>query len=132
MSFDQLNNGWVRLDSSVYLLAPFWIHPFPVDEHGDHTSPIANYDDGGIGPVQWVNVTHDAAAVLRCDGSWTRGGDFHLWISPGAGSLPYEVNFDEPIKVDSHDSNGWIARKREATLVAESFLGIDPTVSNIP
>ncbi|MBB1195750.1 hypothetical protein [Curtobacterium flaccumfaciens] len=132
MNFNRLNDGWVRLDGSVYYLSAFWIQPFPLDAKQDHDSPIRDYRDGGIRAVQWVNVTHNAAAILKSDGSWSKGGEFHLWISPGAGSLPYEVQFTNPIKIDAGDPDGWVARKREAIALAESFLGIDPAVSNLP
>ncbi|QKS18051.1 hypothetical protein HUN59_19135 [Curtobacterium sp. Csp2] len=132
MTFDRLNDGWVRLDSSVPYLSAFWIHPFPLDAQEDHDSPIRAYRDGGIGAVQWVNVTRNAAAILKSDGGWSEGGEFHLWISPGAGHLPYEVEFKNPIKVVAGDPDGWDARKRQATVLAESFLGIDPALSNPP
>lgn len=130
MSFDRLNDGWVRLDSNVYYLSAYWIHPFPLDEHQERDSPIRDYDDGGIGAVQWVNITHNTAAILKSDGSWKSGGKFHLWISPGAGKLPYDVQFAKPIEIIGGDPDSWTLRKREAILLAEEFLGIDPAISN--
>jgi len=68
-----------------------------------------------------VNVTHNAAAILKCDGTWNSGGKFHLWISSGARNLPYEVGFKKPIVIDAGDPDGWLARRREATVLAESI-----------
>lgn len=130
-------DGWVQLSSSVYLLPAYWLNgfPTPADEKEARArgrgpdlrvSPIFDYRDGGIGALQWVNVTHNAAAIVAADGDWRTGGTFHLWISPGAGTLPYEVGFKSPIRLDEGDPSGWQPRKDEAEAAAVAYLGLRP------
>lgn len=117
------------------LISEYWLDGFPVaatpDEgyrsgHGrdKRVSPIYDYDDGGIGAVQWLNVTHKAAAILKSDGGWKVGGTFHLWVSAGGGTLPYEIPLRTPVRVDAGDPSGWTERREEAIAKAEEVLGL--------
>ncbi len=130
-------NGWVQLDTSCYLIGAYWLDPFPVatDEeiregHGrgpdKRISPIYDYDDGGIGRRQWLNATHDAAAVLCQDGGWKNGGEFHLWVSPGVGRRPYEVPIQWPIRIKAGDPSGWEEMQNQAVTFTEQVLGLVP------
>lgn len=127
-------DGWALLGIEVGLISEYWLDGFPVaatpDEHHrghgpeKRVSPIYDYDDGGFGAVQWLNVTHDVAAVLKSDGGWKVGGEFHLWVSAGVGTLPYEVPLRYPVQVTKGDPAGWQDRKKEAISAAEAVLGL--------
>lgn len=129
-------DGWALLeDTEVGLISEYWLDGFPVaatpeEEHDrgrgpeKRVSPIYDYDDGGIGATQWLNVTHNVAATLVADGGWKTGGIFHLWVSTGVGTLPYEVPLRYPIKIDAGDHSGWIKREAGAILAAEAVLGL--------
>lgn len=119
----------------LYLLSDFWLDGFltaTAEELArgrgrgpdDRVSPIFDYENGGIGAIQWVNVTHDKAAVLISDGGWRTGGVFHLWISPGVGRIPYEVPFTHPVRIRPGDNSGWGDQLDEAQAQAEVFLGL--------
>lgn len=128
-------DGWASLDDEVGLINKYWLDGFPVAaspeeayRHGlgpdKRVSPIYDYNDGGIGATQWLNVTHDVAAFLKSDGGWKVGGTFHLWVSTGAGTLPYEVPLRYPVRVEAGDPSGWQDRKKEAISAAEAILGL--------
>lgn len=87
-------------------------------------SPIFDYRDGGIGKIEWVNVTHDKAAILAADGGWKEGGTFHLWVSTGAGTRPYEVKWTDPAKMDADDPSGWREVQEFAANMAREYLGL--------
>lgn len=129
-------DGWVEL-RDTYLLGVYWLDGFPViqdeEERATHgrgpdkrRSPILDYQDGGIGSIQWVNATHDKAAVLHCDGGWKDGGTWHLWVSPGARTLPYEVEWTHAPTIVAGDHSGWQDSKDEAADMARSYLGLAP------
>lgn len=131
----QYTDGWVRLDDSVYVLGAFWLNGFdPIEDPerrrlegrgpDGRSSPIYDYVDGGIGKVQWLNVTLNRAAILAADGSWKTGGEFHLWVSLGAGTRPFEIKSKYPIKIDAGDPRGWHDRKQEAISEVEKILGL--------
>jgi hypothetical protein len=131
----QYEGGWVRLDSSVSLITAFWLDGFPPGKTEEEknmlgigaekrVSPIFQYNDGGIGFTQWVNFTHDTAALLRADGGWQGGGTFHLWVSPGAGKPAYEIPFSPAAKVVAGDPDGWLTQKEAAIEMAEEVLGL--------
>ena len=125
-------DGWVLLGHHATLLPAFWRDGFPIVQGQDsgrygqyrRDSPIYTYDDGGIGAVQWLNVTRNVSAVLKSDGSWKTGGQFHLWVSPGAGTRPYEVPLPYPIRIERGDPSDWQTRKQEAVEAAEEILGL--------
>lgn len=129
-------DGWALLEETeVGLISEYWLDGFPVaatpeEEHDrgrgrdNRVSPIYDYADGGIGATQWLNVTHNVAAVLIADGGWKVGGKFHLWVSAGAGTLPYEVPLRYPIRVEVGDPSGWMERQKEAISAAEAVLGL--------
>lgn len=131
-------NGWVQMsDFEAKTIDRFWLDGFPTAVTPEEASrsgrgpdkrisPIYDYDDGGIGGVQWLNATHDGAAILKSDGGWKTGGTFHLWISAGAGTLPYEVPLRQLVTVDAGDPAGWQDRQREAIAAAELVLGLIP------
>lgn len=129
-------DGWVRLSSDVYLLHAYWLDGFPAAAdkqealrgrgEDKRVSPIYDYRDGGIGHIQWVNVTHNVAAILAGDGEWTTGGTFHLWISPGAGTRPYEVAWKNPIGFPEGEPSGWQDPKEEAEAATVAYLGLQP------
>lgn len=130
-------DGWVQMDHyEASTIDRYWRDGFPVavtpDDvrrgHGPEKriSPILDYDDRGIGKVQWLNVTHDRAAILASDGGWASGGTFHLWISTGAGTLPYELPLGDPVRVEEGEPSGWRDRKADAIAVAERVLGLRP------
>lgn len=53
-------NGWLRLDGSAELRRDYWLESFPEKlsaegRSGRRFSPILEYDDRGIGAVQWIN-----------------------------------------------------------------------------
>lgn len=137
MSDDQIYaDGWVEL-SSPHIVRAYWLDGFPIiaDEEtrewkgygpDGRTSPILTYDDGGIGKVEWVNVTHDKAAILCADGGWKTGGKFHLWVSPGAGTLAHEVHGFKAPQIVAGDPSGWYEAKEGATAAARSYLGLRP------
>lgn len=135
-------DGWASLEDEVSLIDEYWLNGFPVAATSEvaqrrgrgpenRVSPIYDYDDGGIGAVQWLNVTHNAAAVLVSDGGWKDGGTFHLWISNGAGTLPYEVPLRYPVTIEKGDASGWLDRKKQAISVAELVLGLRPLLSRM-
>lgn len=128
-------DGWSRLDSEVGYISGYWLDGFPVaatPEEQLHSargpenrvSPIYDYNDGGVGAIQWLNVTHNVAATLVSDGGWKTGGIFHPWVSTGVGTIPYEVPLLYPIKIDAGDHSGWIKRREDAILAAEAILGL--------
>lgn len=127
-------DGWVQLSHSYPTIDVFWLDGFPVAEpdkqysHGygpeKRHSPIYDYSNGGIGTVQWLNVTRNTAAVLKADGGWKTGGNFHLWVSTGARTLPYELPLPYPVTITPGDSSGWQDLKREAIALAEEVLGL--------
>ena len=107
-------NGWVKLGTEYDMLSDLW-----------NQCPVLDYQDGGIGKVQWLNVTHNRAAILASDGTWQTGGFFHLWISAGAGTQPYEVKLQtgQQIPVVAGDSSGWEDAKEDAVVWAQRVLG---------
>lgn len=127
-------DGWVSLDDEVGLINEYWLDGFPAAVTPEEVyrgrgrdkrlSPIYDYDDGGIGAVQWLNVTHNVAAFLKSDAGWKVGGKFHLWVSAGVGTLPYEVPLRYPVRVEAGDPSGWMDRKEEAISAAEAVLGL--------
>ncbi|MEW2018721.1 hypothetical protein [Rhodococcus sp. NPDC076796] len=133
-------DGWVQLhDHEAADIDRFWLDGFPVAVTPEEAyskgrgpdkrvSPIYDYDDGGIGKVQWVNATHDRAAYLKADGSWKTGGRFHLWISAGAGTLPYEFPLSSTVRIEAGDPSDWQGRKNEAIAAAELALGLRPLI----
>lgn len=74
--------------------------------------------------AQWVNVTHNKAAILVADGGWKTGGTLHLWISPGAGERPYEFSFRHPLHFVAGDPDGWHSVFEAALGVTERILGL--------
>lgn len=129
------DHGWVKLASDAPLSAEFWIDGFdPIEDeqerflHGSGRrgvrSPILDYQDGGIGAVQWLNLTHDTAAIVKSDGGWKDGGVFHLWISPGAGERPYKIPLHPEIAVKKGDDAGWYCKKEQAVHTTERLLGL--------
>lgn len=91
-------NGWLRLSDSAPRRRDYWLEGFPVVSDSDsdgssprRVSPIMDYDDGGIDTVQWIHPLHDKAIILASDGGWKVGGDWHVWFSHGARTLPIEL-----------------------------------------
>lgn len=137
MHDDQTNlgNGWLRLDH-VSPLGQYWLDGFPqaqtLEEENiargreRRMSPIYDYDDGGIGAVQWLQPLTDTALILQSDGGWKTGGMFHLWVCNGAGSRPREIT---ELVLDNHcvekgDPTGWSDRRDEAVEAVETFFGL--------
>ncbi|HEY3549207.1 MAG TPA: hypothetical protein VGK17_24285 [Propionicimonas sp.] len=132
------DDGWVRLDG-VHFMSVFWIDGFELvdvsaekraawapllDDVQRRNSPIDEYDSGGIGPIQWLNATHNRAAMVDSDGTWKTGGEFHLWVSAGAGTRPYEIPFRRRIGISAGDPSGWQERRDDAIAEAEAVLGL--------
>ena len=130
-------DGWGRLSSEVGVLDAYWSDGFPpaVGEEearspgwgpDNRVSPVLNYSRG-IGYVQWVNVTHNTAAILRVDGTRETGGTFHLWISPGAGTRPYEVQWiNSPTFNPGEDAAALLGSQQQAEAAAVAYLGLQP------
>lgn len=124
-----LMNGWARLDEPA--LDPYWLDGFPpsddpIERHlygrgpDFRKSPIYEYRDGGIGRVQWLNVSQDKAAILVHNGGWKYGGPFHLWISSGIRTVPYLIVLEVVIKAG--DPSGWERMKDEAIDISEQLI----------
>ncbi|QHC60989.1 hypothetical protein [Rathayibacter sp. VKM Ac-2760] len=130
-------SGWVVYDASTPLLPAFWLDGFPVatpdepDSKGsgaaDRVSPIYEaYDkNGGIGAIQYVNVTHNTAALVLPNQEWKTGGEFELWISPGAGQMPYRLPFKEPRMLARDSQNTWESLLGNAMNEAQLLIGYD-------
>lgn len=126
------STGWVALARSTPLLPSFWLDGFLPDDSSELTegeesrvSPIyrALEKNDGIGAVQWINAAHDAAAVLLAEDSWVNGGDFRLWISPGAGRRPYELPLTRRVTIPEGESGDVEYLFGEAINLAEPLLG---------
>lgn len=122
--------GWVIFNPKMTLLSAFWLDGFPgVDDQEKHAaSPIytALSGNGFLGIGQYVNVTHDAAAVVVLEGTLKAGGEFVLWVSPGAGRLPYRLPFNEPRPLPANSYHEDYDREfGEALNEASMLIGAD-------
>lgn len=128
-------DGWVRLGTDTSLIDAYWLEGFPPAEtayealhkgRGPHdlVSPIYDYHHAGIGPVQWVNATHDVAAVLAFDAAEGTGGSFHFWVSPGARHHPYEIPWRIPATTNVSGPVDGPPRLKAAVLHAMAYLGL--------
>lgn len=134
---EQRPHGWVRFDSA-FLRGDFWLDGFPTatdpdEEHSrgrgpdKRVSPIYDYDNGGIGAIQWLHPVHDRAVILIADGGWRTGGDWHVWYSGGPGALPREITkwaVNGP-RVVRGDNDGWHHQRNLAIVQVEEYLGME-------
>lgn len=134
MDMTVLGNGWTKIWDGPKL-GEFWLTGFPLIEDSDDRearqqresgrySPIlAAGNGGGIGVAQWVNYTHDRAAILIPPaGGWKEGGYFSAWISPGMEKLPIKI--DVPVKLEAQEPGRWTEGLAEAIEYMEKLLGI--------
>ncbi len=130
------STGWVVLDRSTPLIPAFWLDGFRSengagygaeldDEEKSRISPIyrAFEKNDGLGAVQWINATHDAAAVVLADDSWVHGASFRLWVSPGAGREPYELPLTRPVTIPEGENGDLEHLLGDATNQAEDLFG---------
>lgn len=113
----------------------FWLHRAPVIDRasipvetysreaiqcpdGDRLrTRIYEYNNGGLGSVQWLNWLEDTAVILIADRSWKDGGAWHAWVAPASGKEPYEVQQIAAAKGCTYpegDPNEWQAAKHRA------------------
>lgn len=138
MSTIKAANGWLRLDGSAKRRRDYWLEGFPTvrddDESSSHgrsekrVSPIWDYDDGGIGAVQWINPLYDKAIILASDGGWNKGGRWHVWFSHGARTLPVDLT-DYVWRLRDHEirpgeASVWMVRRGNAVSEVEDYFDL--------
>lgn len=122
------------LARSTPLIPTFWLDGFRPEGSVDvelseddksRVSPIyrAFGKNDGIGAIQWIKATHDAAAVVVAEDSWVHGGDFRLWISPGAGRMPYEVPLTPRVTIPAEQNDNVEHLLGEALNLAGALIG---------
>lgn len=81
------------------------------------------YDNGGLDHRQWINLTHDRAAICVADRTWKVGGAYHFWYYPGGGRTPFE--FKEFVLEHRYpaDQSAWMSVRDSAFEAAENYLG---------
>ncbi|MYV31987.1 type II toxin-antitoxin system prevent-host-death family antitoxin [Rhodococcus sp. DSM 6344] len=127
------SNGW-RTYPDRDLLAQYWLEPWPTAPDdviaaggahppNDKISPIYEYRDDGLSRVQWVNLTHDRAAICIADSNWRVGGAYHFWYYPGGGRMPYEFTKFASVHRYPADPIAWQVVCKKAFAEAEDLLG---------
>ena len=137
----QYEDGWVQLPNGEGPLEAYWRSPiadtttpvattnpeatvtWPV-QTGPVPCPVLKYDDGGIGHVQWLNLTHNRAAIVIADGGWKVGGQYRFWVSAGAGTEPFEISLGRftDFAFPRGGSHEWSAPKDRAIAAAQALL----------
>ncbi|MFH5208087.1 hypothetical protein [Antrihabitans spumae] len=139
MAITRLTGGWVRYNSEYQngKRTDYWLDGFPAGTTDDERrrgrgvdkriSPILDYDARGIGPIEWINATHDRAVILAADGGWHQGGEFHVWYSAGGSTLPREITPHVIFgpRIVSGDNVGWQEQLDQAVQQVQDYLGID-------
>lgn len=137
----QYEDGWVQVPNDSARLDAYWrssiadtTTPAATTDSESVTTrlvplgpvpcPVLNYDDGGIGHVQWLNLTHNRAAIVIADGGWKKGGAFRLWVSAGAGTEPFEISLGHysDFTFPRGGSDMWSAPKDRAIAAAQALL----------
>lgn len=128
------SNGWKKY-SGRYFLPQYWLEPWPTAPDdviaaggahppNDKISPIYDdYNSGGLSHRQWVNLTHDRAAICIADSNWRVGGAYHFWYYPGGGRMPYEFTEFAQAHRYPADPTAWKAVCKKAIAAAEDLLG---------